>query len=261
MAATMADPAAARHIGPGDGTTESQWARCHRLAAVPAAHMSDLAPAGARVVVVAPHPDDEILAAGGLLALATQIGLPVALVAVTDGCASHPASRLWPPERLAAERPRETLAAFKSLGVQAQNLVRLGLPDGGLTAMETELARQLCDLLRPGDTVATTWQLDGHPDHEATGRAAAHAARTAGARCIEAPVWAWHWARPGDARMPWHRARRLPLPAAIARRKQVAIDAFASQLAPDPSTGAEPVLRATTVARAARPFETFFLPE
>lgn len=258
--AVLAEPPATRHIGPGEGTPEWQWARCSRLAAVPFAQFSDLVPADARAVVVAPHPDDEVLAAGGLLALATQIGRSIALVAVTDGAASHPASRLWPAERLAAERPRETLAALAALGAHPQALVRLGLPDGGLVAQEAELARQLQAVLRPRDVVITTWQFDGHPDHEATGRAAAQAARAVGARCLQAPVWAWHWARPGDARMPWARAQRLPLPAGIARRKQAAMRAFASQLAPDPSTGAGPVLRATTVARADRPFEVFFLP-
>ena len=36
-------------------------------------------------VVVAPHPDDETLAAGGLIAALTSRGIPVTVVAVTDG--------------------------------------------------------------------------------------------------------------------------------------------------------------------------------
>lgn len=255
------DPTVTRHIGPDDGTSESQWAGCRRLAAVPTVQVSDLVPSGSRAVVVAPHPDDEVLAAGGLLALATQIGRAVAVVAVTDGTASHPGSRLWRPERLAQERPRETLSALKTLGAYPQALVRLAMPDGGLSSQEAELAARLEALLRPVDVVFTTWQFDGHPDHEATGRAVLRACAAVGARCIEAPVWAWHWAAPGDERLPWKRARRLPMPEVVAQRKQEAVTAFASQTGADPSTGAGPVLRPTTVARAARPFEMFFLPE
>lgn len=258
--AAMASAPATRHIGPDDGTTESQWAECRRLAAVPPIGIHDLIPPDGRLVVVAPHPDDEVLAAGGLLALAAEIGRDIALVAVTDGSASHPDSRLWSRERLAAERPRETHAALATLGVHPQTHVRLGLPDGRLAGQDAAFAQRLQAVLRPRDVVFTTWELDGHPDHEATGRATARAAREAGARCLQAPVWAWHWACPGDERLPWHRARRLRLPASVVRRKKSAVGAFTSQLAPDPSTGAGPVLRTTTVDRAARSFEVFFLP-
>jgi hypothetical protein len=75
---------------------------------------------------------------------------------------------------------------------------------------------------------------------------------------VEVPVWAWHWASPGDARLPWRRARRLALDGEARERKRRAVQAFRSQLLPDPSTGAGPILRATTVERAARSFEVVF---
>jgi hypothetical protein len=58
----------------------------------------------------------------------------------------------------------------------------------------------------PGDLCLATWRGDGHPDHEAVGRAAARAARFVGATLWEFPVWAWHWARPGAIEVPWHRS-------------------------------------------------------
>jgi LmbE family N-acetylglucosaminyl deacetylase len=133
--------------------------------------------------------------------------------------------------------------------------VRLGLPDGGLQDMRCELAERLLSLLQPGDVVFTTWRMDGHPDHEATGHACAFAAARVGARLVEVPVWAWHWATPGDPRMPWRRAVRLPFGADIVARKRMALLAHQSQLLPDSTTGAGPVLRGDMVARAERPFE------
>ena len=68
------------------GTDEHTWLGTRRLAALP--KLSDRRPR--RLVVVAPHPDDEALGAGGLLQHMTRIGVEAMLVAVTDGEASHP---------------------------------------------------------------------------------------------------------------------------------------------------------------------------
>jgi LmbE family N-acetylglucosaminyl deacetylase len=217
----------------------------------------DLVPGHARAVVVAPHPDDEVLAVGGLLARLSVLARDICVIAVTDGTSSHPGSRHWSPERLARVRPLESQRALDLLGV-TQVPMRLGLPDGWLMTLRPVLEDRLLSILRPDDVVFTTWRLDGHPDHEATGLACACVARQVGARLIEVPVWAWHWAAPGDARMPWARAHRLVLDADASQRKRQATSVFESQLLSDRSTGAQPVLRRSTVARAHRPFEVYF---
>ncbi|MDO9406654.1 MAG: PIG-L family deacetylase [Polaromonas sp.] len=242
----------------GAGTSEAEWLSWQGIADAPEVTASELVPNDRRAVVVAPHPDDEVLSVGGLLVLLRRLQRTPLLIAVTDGTASHQGSTEWPPERLATERPRESESAWHTLGLSGLHAMRLGLPDGGLRALQHRLADRLITLLQPGDVVFTTWRLDGHPDHEATGDACAIAAQEAGARLVEVPVWAWHWAQPGDIRLPWTRARRLALDADARQRKQNAVQAFHSQLHGDDSTGAGPILRPTTVERAARPFELFF---
>ncbi len=241
----------------GLGTTEVEWLGCERLRHLPALTPTELVPHGARAVVVAPHPDDEILAVGGLLSRLVRVGTPITIVAVTDGTASHAGSTEWPVDRLARERPRESRLGLARVGIEAEP-VRLGLPDGGLADLRNVLAERLAPMLTADDVVFTTWRGDGHPDHEAAGEACAMAALRAGARLVEFPVWAWHWARPSDARLPWCRARRIVLLADDVRRKCDAVQAFNSQILGDPSTGAGPILRSTTVERAARPFEVVF---
>lgn len=256
----MAAVADEREIA-GLGTTEDAWIPWLDAQAIAPVDAATLVPAGRRAVVVAPHPDDEVLAVGGLLAQLAPLEREMLIVAVTDGTASHPGSAEWSAQRLAAERPLESRRAWDCLGLRIDGparAMRLGLPDGGLEASSSVLAQTLTALLRPNDVVFTTWRHDGHPDHEATGRACATAAAGAGARLIEVPVWAWHWAEPGDARLPWHRASRLALDGTANRLKRRAVDAFTSQLLADPSTGAGPILRSTTVQRAHRPFEIFF---
>ncbi|MGO4396355.1 PIG-L deacetylase family protein [Variovorax sp. M-6] len=241
----------------GQGTSEAVWSDWPGLSHLPAITREELVPQYARAVVVAPHPDDEVLSVGGLLAQLARTGTSMQLIAVTDGTASHRGSADWPAERLARERPRESLLALSCLGIGIEPL-RLGLPDGELQGLGALLADRLLTLLHRSDVVFTTWRQDGHPDHDATGHACAFAAARTGARLIEVPVWAWHWAAPADARVPWKRARLLSLDNEATYRKRCAVQAFASQLRSDASTGAGPILRATTVERASRAFEVLF---
>jgi LmbE family N-acetylglucosaminyl deacetylase len=242
----------------GLGTSEAMWLDWLEAAQLPVIDPDELVPRGGRAVVIAPHPDDEVLAVGGLLARLAGLGRDLLIVAVTDGTGSHDGSTLWPPERLRRERPLETERALRRLGLDGCETRRLGLPDGGLMPSRSALTRQVTALLQPGDTLFTTWRLDGHPDHEATGQACAAAAASRGVRLVEIPVWAWHWAGPGDTRLPWARAGRVALDPAEAKRKVDAVGEFRSQLLPDASTGAGPILRSTTIERAQRPFEVMF---
>lgn len=241
-----------RHIA-GLGTSSAAWRADARLALVPVVGIVELAPAGARVVVVAPHPDDEILACGGLLQMAST----ALLVAVTDGEGSHPDSPAWPQARLIAARPQETRAALACLGVAAE-VLRLHVPDGGVTAREADLAARLAEVFQPGDVVVTTWRYDGHPDHEGTARACVAAARRVGATLYETPVWGWHWSAPQDEAMPLAGARKLALAPDQVARKRAALACFTSQIEPDASCGAAPILPAHALERILHPFELYF---
>ena len=242
----------------GDGTPAEDWIAHGRLDALPAVDAKRLVPSGARAVIVAAHPDDEVIGCGALLAQLARAGREIALVAVSDGEASHPGSSRWPPAALQAERPRETGRALAALGATPQ-LHRLGEPDGGLAARAADIGRRLDAIVRPGDVLVTHWRGDAHPDHEATASVAIALALRRALPVVEFPVWAWHWAEPRDARLPWGRARRLTADDAALARKARALACFASQLEPDAGTGRGPVVPASAVERACRLPEVFFL--
>jgi LmbE family N-acetylglucosaminyl deacetylase len=235
----------------GRGTDESTWLGWPAMAEWPRLDLSGCR----RAVVVAPHPDDEILGVGGILAVLTAAEVPVVVVAVTDGEGSHPASTLVDREALAEQRTGESVRALADLGLDAGSRLRLRQPDGQIA--ETDLAQTLTDLLRAGDWCFATWQGDGHPDHEAVGRAADVACRQVGADLFEFPVWTWHWAQPGDDRVPWDRAAVAALDEATVTRKRLALGRFASQTA---SVGDGPgdaaILPPHVLARFERGFET-----
>jgi hypothetical protein len=64
----------------------------------------------------------------------------------------------------------------------------------------------------------------------------------------------WHWASPGDPRVPWDRALRIPLPPRTAMRKRAAITRFASQTE-DRGHGLGPVLAPGMIAHFTRSME------
>ena len=247
-------PVLASHPIDAPGTEESVWAAWSGLDALPDAGLADVHSA----VIVAAHPDDEVLGAGGLIAALAASGARLRLVAVTDGEGSHRgrADRTT----LARRRTAETAAALRALGAETTDVVRLGLPDSGLAGREDELTAALGRLIAGFDLCLAPWDGDMHPDHETTGRAARRAARSAGrpgargARFLCYPIWMWHWASPGDRRVPWDRALRVPLAAPAAARKLAAIGCFTSQTE-DRGDGLGPVLPEGVIAHFNRATE------
>ena len=79
------------------------------------------------------------------------------------------------------------------------------------------------------------------------------------ARVLAYPVWMWHWAEPGDPRVPWWQARRVLLPDDVRDAKRAAVAAFATQVNPlsdDPADAA--ILPPHVLARLTRDVEYVF---
>jgi LmbE family N-acetylglucosaminyl deacetylase len=147
-------------------------------------------------LILAPHPDDESLGCGGLIATCCAAGRPPLVVSLTDGSASHPGSRRYPAPKLAAVREAEATEAVRILGLPTQRLQFLREPDGraphGGTGFDATV-RRLVDYARTYNcsTVLTPWCGDPHCDHEAAARIAGETARVCGMRQLAYPVWGW----------------------------------------------------------------------
>ncbi|MFR9801122.1 bifunctional PIG-L family deacetylase/class I SAM-dependent methyltransferase [Pseudonocardia sp. RS010] len=209
-----------------------------------------------RLVAVAAHPDDETLAAAGFLRAVHATGGTVELVVATDGEAAFPDAPAADRAALGRTRRAELHAALEALGLPETRVSWLGLPDSGLADHEEELTSALAPLLRPADTCLAPWSGDPHPDHAAAGRAAERAAPV-GAHRFAYPIWMWPWLRPDDPTIPWQAAREHRLDEPARRAKAVAIERFASQLAPAPDGGA-PILPPDVLAHFATGRELFF---
>ena len=213
-----------------------------------------------RVVVAGAHPDDETLGAGGLVHAAARSGRQVHVVTATAGEGSHPHSPTWSPEALADLRRTELRSAIAALAPDAE--VRcLDLPDGDVAAHVETVVAALVETIGPAGhdvVLCAPWRGDGHPDHEAVGRAAAIAAARTDAVLLEYPVWLWHWAPAGT--LPAE-ASRFPLEPADLDAKRSGVAAHVSQVgALSPAPGDEVLLGPDLLAHFDRADEVFLHP-
>lgn len=120
-------------------------------------------PPAQRVLIFAPHPDDEIFGCGGAACLYQEQGAEVRAVVLTDGAANAPAS-----ERplIFATRQAETNAALAQLNIAPA--IFWGLPDRGISAAPGLPAR-MAELLETQafDVIFTPSLSEIHPDHKA----------------------------------------------------------------------------------------------
>jgi LmbE family N-acetylglucosaminyl deacetylase len=135
-----------------------------------------------RILVVAPHPDDESLGTGGLLQRIFARRIPIRIVYATNGDNNPWAQRHWEKRwhigtderiRWGRRRREEALAAITALGGQADCAKFINLPDLGTTALlmsgGPELSSLMVDEIQEWHpTVALIpAKFDAHPDHSA----------------------------------------------------------------------------------------------
>jgi LmbE family N-acetylglucosaminyl deacetylase len=221
-------------------TTERTWIGALRA-------LPEWMPEQWSTVIIAPHPDDETLGAGGLIATQRSRQIPVTLLAVTDGEAAYPEV----PD-LGSTRRVEQERAAEALGVAGNGVIRLGLRDSAVAEFEAALTDRIEACVNSDTLLVAPWSRDPHPDHEACGRAAATAARRTGATLIVYFFWTWHRFGPECLRgLP---LRRLALSADACSRRGRALICHRSQLHRDDRS---PILPEIFLAPARRSFETF----
>jgi LmbE family N-acetylglucosaminyl deacetylase len=216
-----------------------------------------------RTLVLAPHPDDESLGCGGMIAELCRLGRPPRVVVLTDGTGSHPGSAGTSARLLRRLREREAIEALRRLGLPAPHtpvFMRLrdtAAPHRG-TLFEAAVSR-LCALAADCDTICAPWSHDPHCDHEAAHRIASAAAAQIGCRHVSYPVWGW--TLPAERQIPGPvQGWRLDIEGVL-QAKQSAIAAHRSQhgsvIGDDPGGF---VLPPALLAACARPYEVYLVP-
>lgn len=203
------------------------------------------------ILVVAPHPDDETIAAFGLLHTWRRQARSITVVIVTDGAASHQ-SKTWPPACLSARRLSETVGAMRRIGLPKSCIRFLGLPDSGLSSLSPTGRRRLVQRLRRApepDIVIRPAEEDFHADH----RVVADACRQAWPPRVRQLTYLV-WPRQGVSPPPARYTLRL---GDTRRMKAAALRAYRSQtgLIKDDPDGF--VMDSRLIRRFSQPMEIF----
>lgn len=149
------------------------------------------------LLVIAPHPDDEVFGCGGLLADYVRQGV-CHILYLTNGDAAHQDCCGYAPGRVAAARRALALKAMDRLGVPGEHLHFCGWPDGELSDLQgsrfAARSGELVNWLQEFNpaTVLIPHPMDCWPDHEAAARISLDALRGGRARVYLYPVWIWY---------------------------------------------------------------------
>lgn len=150
-----------------------------------------------RLLIIAPHPDDEILGLGGTILQTLQHGGKVHLVYLTDG----EGSGVWPDqEEIKRQRIALSEQVCKNLGIQTEDITRLHLPDGSVPYPEqssfdetVQEIKRLIEKTKP-DAVFATHKLDYWPyDHVACAEIAREAVKQSVYKTQLWYYWVWAW--------------------------------------------------------------------
>lgn len=187
------------------------------------------------ILVFVPHPDDETIGCGGLIAKAIEAGITVDVVLVTDGGASHSVTPTLSRTELARMRRAELSAALAILGSSSEPLC-LNLYDAETASISPAerhtIARTVAsqDRLSRADVVLTTWRREPHCDHQFSYELGREVAGLMRVPLIEYMVWtpvaaeAGSWPQIGETT-----TFRLDV-SDVLQRKRSAIECHRSQL-------------------------------
>lgn len=183
-----------------------------------------------RWLVLAPHPDDETLGVGALIAQTAKAGRLAGLVYLTDGSGSHEAAQ-GRSGKLVSSRKREAAAALHRLtGSRSQLPLHLAWKDAapappGHPAFN-RATRRLSALCRRWqvDVLAVTASHEPHCDHQAAAQLAYAVGKRANGRLVVAEYVVW-------SKAPDPRTHRMLHTAPMLRgQRRYALAAHRSQL-------------------------------
>lgn len=185
-----------------------------------------------KCLIVAPHPDDEVLGCAGLVQRLLSAGRQVDVVILSGGGRSHAGCCDIDEAELVENRRQLSRRAAGIIGLPAERLHFLDYPDGGIAFdnAETDKFKQLIAVLKP-DSVFVPHRGEGWSDHLAAGEIVRRLTEEekAAVRLFEYCVWFWYY---NVWNIDWRQARVLKMSPEENRKKQQAIDAYVKPLAP-----------------------------
>lgn len=185
------------------------------------------------VLILAPHPDDEILGCAGLIARLVRLGNAPEVVILSGGGGSHRGCCDLDEDTLIAQRRNLTLKAAEAVGLPEGHIHFLDFTDGSISSEDAENFRRLkeiFDRVKPA-AVFVPHSGEGWPDHLAARRMGLELADelTEGLAIYEYCVWMWYY---NVRHLDWRNALTLKMTREEHSRKLAAMNIYTKALAP-----------------------------
>ena len=184
-----------------------------------------------RVLIVAPHPDDEVLGCSGLIQRLLREGKRVDVVILSGGEKSHAGCCQIEESLLIGSRRNLSCKAAGLLGLSLKNLHFLNYPDGSISydCPETGQLKNLIEGLQP-DAIFVPHRGEGWSDHLAAGDIVRKLiGKDSKIELYEYCVWFWFY---NIWNIDWKNARILTMTSQEHQMKNRAIDAYVLPKAP-----------------------------
>lgn len=183
------------------------------------------------VLIIAPHPDDEVFGCAGLIKQCLNNGQSVNVAILTGGSKSHGNCCALDENTIIENRRNLSRKAAEILGLPSKNLFFFNYIDGGVVFgdSETNKLRVLINELQP-DSIFIPHKGDGWSDHVNTGRIVK--SLVAGNKSVslyEYCVWFWYY---NSWAIDWANAWLLKMTSKEHKLKLRAIDTYITPLAP-----------------------------
>ncbi|MDD7699702.1 MAG: PIG-L family deacetylase [Spirochaetia bacterium] len=197
------------------------------------------------LVVLAPHPDDETMGCGQLLARAVKQGIACKVLVVSDGTGAHQNCCSLDENTLANCRRLSCRKALKVLGLSEENLVFMGFPDGKLHQHVDEIFNRVLEQINGIHcTLLVPHELEGWGDHKAITLVGKRLAVAKGYNLLSYCVW-FYFSMPFRFfyKVKWHSAKTL-CNIEDCQKKQAALAIYHNDKAPcgQPYAGGLPSL-------------------
>ena len=183
-----------------------------------------------KTVIVAPHPDDEVIGCAGLIQALVERGTPPHVIILTGGEGSHRGCCNTSAEEIIAARHQLTLKAAATLGLPESHIHCLHYPDGAvaLEHSETERLQTLLSEFAP-QAVFVPHRGEGWSDHLQAAEITKHLLKGQDVSIYEYCVWMWYY---NVWRLDYRNARVSRMSHAQHQRKLQAIDEYVTPQAP-----------------------------
>ena len=181
-------------------------------------------------VIIAPHPDDEVIGCTGLIQALVERGTPPHVIILTGGEGSHRGCCNTSAEEIMVARHQLTLKAAVTLGLPESYIHCLSYPDGGVALghPETERLQALLSELVP-QSVFVPHRGEGWSDHLQAAEVTKHLLKGLDVSIYEYCVWMWYY---NVWHLDYRNAHVLRMSRTQHQRKLQAIDEYVTPLAP-----------------------------